>query len=94
MLLYIPVGGHKEICKIMSNAPIFWKNILFLNTISSVMKLQAHISDIKIQLLEAAKIQTQSIITKNNIAHMLCNYDVNMKKNLNDRAIPNCRTRL
>lgn len=82
MLLHMGVGTAAEVREVMANAPVSWKNILVLENVHSVMDLQVCVSDMESQLLEAARVQAQSVVTRENIAYVLrdAGYDLQRRQ--------------
>lgn len=57
----------------MSNAPVSWRNILVVENIGLVMELQVCISNMESQLFKAARTQSQAVVTRENLSHLLHN---------------------
>lgn len=78
MLMHTLFKKPEEVGRAITVASIVWKNIINLDNVFLVVKLQLRISKIERQLVEADCLHLSLMITCNNIAHMLCDYGINI----------------
>ena len=76
MLLHVPVGGTEEVREVMATAPGAWKNVLVLETVPSVTKLQVRISDYEGRLLQAVDDSLSKALTIDELHDILKDMDL------------------